>query len=76
MLIKISCLNCNFQISFIDILGTIPDRYYENHEDQGGFWLDSYNTSLMDLDAPKLSKVGLAYDKPWHLEKYRPKQLF
>ena len=31
---------------------------------------------MMDLDAPKLSKVGLAYDKPWHLEKYRPKQLF
>ena len=75
MLIKISCVNWNFQISFIDILGMYYTRYYENHEDQGGFWLDSYN-SLMDLDAPKLSKVGLAYDKPWHLEKYRPKQLF
>ena len=29
--------------------------------------------SLMEDKHPKLTLVGQAYDKPWHLEQYRPK---
>ena len=41
------------------------------HHDENGFWIDS-NNSLLKLDKPELSIVGEAYDKPWHLEKYKP----
>ena len=35
------------------------------------FWLDS-NNSLMKENKSELTKVGEAYDKPWHMEEYRP----
>ena len=41
-------------------------RYYEDHDHSGYFWLDSYN-SLLQEDGPFLTKVGEAYNKPWHL---------
>ena len=56
---------------FIDRYSWYYTRYYENHEENDGFWLDS-NNSLLKLDRPELSAVGKAYDKPWHQEKYRP----
>ena len=48
-------------------------RYYDNHgqEHDEWFWIDS-DCSLLDLEHPKLSLVGEAYDKPWHLEEFRP----
>ena len=55
---------------FIDRYSWFYTRYYENH-DENGFWIDS-NNSLLKLDKPELSIVGEAYDKPWHLEKYKP----
>jgi len=48
-------------------------RYYEDHDHSDPwFWLDS-NNSLMKENKSELTKVGKAYDKPWHMEEYRPK---
>ena len=43
-------------------------RYYEDHNHEGWFWLDS-NNSLLQEKGPYLTEVGNAYDKPWHLAK-------
>ena len=50
-------------------------RFPENHNHDGSWWLDS-NNNLFDPDGYELTKVGKAYDQPWHLEKYKPKYIF
>jgi len=43
-------------------------RYYDTPpDDTTNWWLDPIN-SLLEYEEPKLSKVGKAYDYPWHLE--------
>ena len=60
---------------FIKRYSWFVTRYYENEEcpdpDNEWFCLDNKN-SLLEQDAPELTAVGRAYDKPWHLEKYNP----
>jgi len=46
-------------------------RYYENHDDSGWFWLDSVN-SLLELNTSALTRVGEAYNKPYHTAAYKP----
>ena len=49
-------------------------RYYEHHDHENDypyFWLDSYN-SLLQLNSSELTPVGVAYNKPWHEEQFRP----
>ena len=47
-------------------------RYYEDHNHEGWFWIDSDN-SLLEAESPELSIVGKAYDKPWHMDEFKPK---
>ena len=48
-------------------------RYYDEQPDETTwFWIDPIN-SLLDFDAPTLTRVGEAYNMPWHLDKYKPK---
>ena len=49
-------------------------RYYPEYNDSGNWWIDPIN-SLLEQDSPQLSAVGRAYNNPWHLEEYKPKQL-
>ena len=61
--------------SFIARYSWFVTRYYENEAcpdpNNQYFCLDTKN-SLLKQDAPELTAVGEAYDKPWHLEKYNP----
>ena len=45
---------------------------FQNHEESGSFWVDSVNT-LLEYNATKLTKVGEAYNKPYHLDTFRPR---
>ena len=41
-------------------------RYYPDYDDSTSWWIDPIN-SLLEQNSPTLSKVGKAYNKPWHL---------
>ena len=44
-------------------------RYYdEPPDDTQWFWIDPVN-SLLEFEESKLTRVGEAYNRPWHLEK-------
>ena len=60
--------------NFIHKYSWFYTRYYDftcPDPDNEWFCLDSKN-SLLQADAPALTAVGEAYDKPWHLQKYNP----
>ena len=61
--------------SFIARYSWFVTRYYPDEAcpdpNNQYFCLDTKN-SLLKQDAPELTAVGEAYDKPWHLEKYNP----
>jgi len=50
-------------------------RYYEEYDDSGWFWLDPIN-SLIEQNSTHATKVGNAYNVPWHLEQYKPSRLY
>lgn len=59
---------------FIERYAWFYTRYYIDHDhtdESPWFWLDSYN-SLLQENGPYLTAVGEAYNKPWHLEEFKP----
>ena len=48
--------------------------FVQNHEESGSFWVDSVN-SLLEYNATKLTRVGEAYNRPYHLDTFRPRGL-
>jgi len=50
-------------------------RYDQDYDDSGYFWIDPIN-SLLEQDSSRLSRVGRVYNKPWHLEKYKPAKMY
>ena len=60
------------QADFIHKYSWFINRYKYNHDEEHDendtFWNDSYN-SLVEQEHPRLTPVGQAYDKPWHLMK-------
>ena len=60
---------------FIERYSWFYTRRPENHEHNGDWWMDSCN-NLFDPESYDLSKVGKAYNQPWHLEKFKPDDIF
>ena len=59
---------------FIHKYSWFISRYYEEYDDSGWFWLDPIN-SLLEQNTSRLTNIGKAYNKPYHLDLYKPKHL-
>ena len=46
----------------------------QEYDDSGWFWIDPIN-SLLEQNSSRLSNIGKAYNKPYHLDMYKPKHL-
>jgi len=59
---------------FIHKYSWFVSRYYEQYDDSGWFWIDPIN-SLLEQNTSRLTNIGKAYNKPYHLDMYKPKHL-
>jgi len=59
---------------FIHRYSWFISRYYEDYDESGWFWIDPIN-SLLKFNSSQLSNVGRAYNKPYHMDMYKPKNL-
>merc|ERR1711874_736480 len=59
---------------FIHKYSWFISRYYEEYDDSGWFWIDPIN-SLLEQNTSRLSNIGKAYNKPYHLDMYKPQHL-
>jgi len=50
-------------------------RYDEDKDLGKVFWVSPVN-SLLEQNSSRLSRVGKAYNKPWHLPKYKPAKMY
>ena len=46
----------------------------QEYDDSGWFWIDPIN-SLLEQNTSRLSNIGKAYNKPYHLDIYKPQHL-
>ena len=49
-------------------------QIFQDYDESGWFWIDPIN-SLLKFNSSQLSNVGRAYNRPYHLDVYKPKNL-
>ena len=47
----------------------------QGYDDSGWFWIDPSVNTLKEYTTNELTRVGQAYMRPYHLDKYKPRHL-